>query len=72
MSPGGTIGHAEDRGSEGGLLDYNMRDEIMQKWNRKVQRLGPFQQTNCPLYFLKKTGMCVFTMATWDKDFIGP
>lgn len=31
MSPGGTIGHAEDGESKGGLSDYNMTDEILWK-----------------------------------------
>lgn len=35
MSPGGTIGHAEEGGSKGGLLDYNVTDEILQNRNKR-------------------------------------
>lgn len=40
MSPGGTIGHAEDGGSKGGLLDYNVTDEILQEWNKRSRDSG--------------------------------
>lgn len=40
MSPGGTIGHAEEGGSKGGLLDYNVTDEILQNMNKRSSDWG--------------------------------
>lgn len=40
MSPGGTIGHAEEGGSKGGLLDYNMTDKILQNENKRSRDWG--------------------------------
>lgn len=63
MSPEGTIGHAEDGGSKGGLLDYNMKDEILRNWNKRSRDWGLFKQANlklCIFNMKKKTGLVVF------------
>lgn len=72
MSPGGNIGHAEDGGEQRRSVGLQCAKWDIEEMEQKGQILGLLKQTNLklPTALSQETGMVVFSITTWDEDFI--